>query len=339
MLGVIVSFTDITAQVQLNEELTRNEGRLSAQLAEGKRVEAELRRGSSLLDRVEEIGSIGYWELDVRAYKVWASKVARSIYGIDEDNIEMPRISACALPEYKEQLRKALDDLIAGKSAYDQEFRIYRSSDGAIRDIRSRAVYLKDEYKVTGVCQDITDVKTVESNLRKLSEAVEQNPASIMITDLAGNIEYVNPKFTELTGYTPDEMIGQNPRVLQSEVTPTETYKEMWRTLSSGRVWNGILYNKKKDGDLYCESASISPIFDRSGQLTHYVAVKEDITQRLNTDVELIALSDRAAKRLEYLQAAHALRIPIGTVRSRLARARLQLHSLLYNYARDYRRA
>ena len=128
------------------------------------------------------------------------------------------------------------------------------------------------------VIKDITEKKLTEDNLRKLSMAVEQSPASVYITDLTGSIEYVNPRFCELTGYTKEEVIGQNPRLLKSNHTSQEQYKVLWDTIIAGNKWRGEFYNKKKNGDLFWEFVSISPIKNSSGKTTHYLAVKEDMT-------------------------------------------------------------
>jgi len=121
----------------------------------------------------------------------------------------------------------------------------------------------------------------------KLSRAVEQSPVSIVITDLNGNIEYVNPKFTEVTGYTSAEAIGQNPRILKSGKMPPEIYQQLWAALTSGKEWRGELLNRKKNGELYWEWASISPIINESGQITNFLAVKEDIAERKHVEAEL----------------------------------------------------
>jgi len=122
--------------------------------------------------------------------------------------------------------------------------------------------------------------RTAEEKLALLSRAVEQSPASVVITDTSGNIEYVNPKFVALTGYTSEEVIGQNPRVLKSGKQPREFYEDLWKTLSSGYDWRGEFENKKKNGEHYCELASISPVRDEHGTVTHFLAIKEDITAR-----------------------------------------------------------
>ncbi len=127
---------------------------------------------------------------------------------------------------------------------------------------------------------DVTEQRQAEDTLRKLSIAIEQSPASVVITDLDAHIQYVNPRFTEVTGYSAAEVIGLNPRILQSEQTPLEVYLDMWGKLSSGQPWHGELFNKRKNGDLYWEETHIAPVKNTADNVTHYVAVKIDITVR-----------------------------------------------------------
>ena len=134
---------------------------------------------------------------------------------------------------------------------------------------------------------DLTEQKKAQAKLAKLSNAVEHSPVTVAITDRNGTIEYVNPKFTELSGYTFDEAIGQNPRVLKSGLMDQQVYVDLWKTIASGREWHGELCNKKKNGEIYWEMAFISPIFDKSGEITHFIGVKEDITQRKKIEENL----------------------------------------------------
>ncbi len=152
-----------------------------------------------------------------------------------------------------------------------------------------------DYIGVVQVLRNITERKKAEESIRKLSHAIEQSSASVVITDTKGSIEYVNPKFTTLTGYSAEEAIGKNPRVLKSGKTPREVYKELWETITSGNEWRGELCNRKKDGGFYWESASISPVKDDKGVITNFIAVKEDITDRRQADEKLQQSEKRLA--------------------------------------------
>ena len=127
---------------------------------------------------------------------------------------------------------------------------------------------------------DTTELKEVDDERRKLLLAVEESPETIVITDPQGTIEYVNPKFCELTGYSVEEAIGQNPRILKSGFTTPGEYADMWRTIRAGKIWRGEFCNRKRNGELYWESASISPVINDSGQITHFLAVKQDVTEK-----------------------------------------------------------
>ncbi|MCP4251802.1 MAG: response regulator [Candidatus Scalindua sp.] len=130
-----------------------------------------------------------------------------------------------------------------------------------------------------GIMLDITERKVAEDKIRKLSHAIEQSTSTIVITDINGNIEYVNPWFASLTGYSREETIGKNPRILRSDITPPEVYEELWSTIKSGKEWKGEFCNIKKNGDLYWESASISAVKNDQGVITNFIAVKNDITE------------------------------------------------------------
>jgi len=140
---------------------------------------------------------------------------------------------------------------------------------------------------IVGTFVDVTEQRKLDEQVMKMSRAVEQSPATIVITDLHGRIEYVNPKFCKTTGYTREEAIGNNPRVLKSGEMPVEGYSDLWATISSGKEWRGEFHNKRKDGELYWEFASISPLTDKDGQITGFLAVKEDITSRKETEAAL----------------------------------------------------
>jgi hypothetical protein len=147
---------------------------------------------------------------------------------------------------------------------------------------------------IRGIAVDITDRKLAGEKIRKLSRAIEQSPVCIIITDLQGTITYANSAIKKFTGYTSEELIGKNPSIFSSGEKPKDEYKILWDTICSGKEWKGEFHNKKKTGQLYWESASISPILDEYGEMTHYLAVKEDITERRKLTSDLIEAKVRA---------------------------------------------
>jgi len=155
--------------------------------------------------------------------------------------------------------------------------------------------------------EDITERKKSEQILVKLQTAIESAKASIVITDNTGSIEYANPYFTQVTGYTKEEYIGATPKVLKSNYHPEEFYRELWNTIKSGKTWEGEFYNRKKSGELYWENAIISPIHNGNNEITHFVAVKTDITQhkkseeRFQTGIENAPIAIGIAVNMKYV--------------------------------------
>jgi PAS domain S-box-containing protein len=148
-------------------------------------------------------------------------------------------------------------------------------------DARARA---QDSAKRVATALSKEKYTTASQRQRLLMHALEQSPATIIVTDAEGKIVYANPKFVETTGYSVDEAVGQNPRLLKSgETTPAE-YKQLWKTILGGKEWRGIFHNRRKDGSLYWERASISPVFDANGKIANFMAVKEDITEFMEAD-------------------------------------------------------
>lgn len=144
---------------------------------------------------------------------------------------------------------------------------------------------------------DISERKRNEQELRKLYRAVMESPSMVMITDARGDIEYINPKFTEMTGYAFSEVVGRNSRFLKSGKMPPEEYQRLWKTITNGEEWRGEFINRKKNGELYQASVAIAPVTDFEGTITHFVAVEEDITTRKLTE-EALAISETRYRRL-----------------------------------------
>ncbi len=183
----------------------------------------------------------------------------------------------------------------SGQGYDGEEYFLCKNGELLLMEIASRPIFQQGTVvgSVTAF-RDITERKHTEAALlqseengRKLMTAVEQSPASVVITDSDGTIEYVNQKFVQKSGFSVEEALGQNPRILKSGMMPEEIYKELWQTITAGLEWKGELHNKRKDGTLYWEAVSISPIRNEQGTITHFIAIKEDITDRMRMEAEL----------------------------------------------------
>jgi PAS domain S-box-containing protein len=238
-------------------------------------------------------------------------------------------LDALVVEAHRERGRALFERMVFTRDFQPRHEFAIRTACGATRLIAWSTARLTDaEGNVAGVTcigEDITEARRAEQELRKVSRAVEQSPSTVMITDIAGRIEYVNPKFTQLTGYTLDEVRGTNPRVLKSGETSAEEYHSLWRTITSGGEWRGVFHNRKKSGELYWEAACISPIRDAGGAITHLLAVKEDITERRRLEEEIEQRKREAARNQALAEVgrmanmvAHDLRNPLSSVKMTL---------------------
>ncbi len=181
----------------------------------------------------------------------------------------------------------------------------FKHADGSWRWIESTFSNLYHVENVNAMVinfQDITDRIESEEEISKLTRAVEQSSVSVIITDLKGDIEYVNPNFTKVTGYSFEDVKGKNTRILKSGFTPKEQYEDLWHTISSGNVWRNEISNKKKDGTIFWEAVSISPVIDKHDKITHFIALKEDITERKKAESELHEAYQKEKYLIEHLQ-------------------------------------
>jgi PAS domain S-box-containing protein len=186
-------------------------------------------------------------------------------------------------------------------------------------DLSVSEMRLADRRLFTGFIRDVTVRKRAEEQLRLLSEALESTANGIAITDTDGQILWVNPAFSRLTGYDRDEVVGRNPRILKSGKHPPELYRELWETIRRGQSWHGEMVNRRKDGSLYPEEMTVTPVRAGDGDITHFVAVKQDITERKRAEEKLAALAQTLAEKNKELEtivyvASHDLRSPLVNI-------------------------
>lgn len=209
----------------------------------------------------------------------WSNKAGIAFFGEDVLGKE-----ASSYFEGEQETYNIVNPLFEGDDSIMYVESWQRRFDGEIRLLAWWCRSLKDQdgnpIGALSTAQDITERKEAERELLKLSQALEQSPHTIVITDLEGSIEYVNAAFTTVTGYTRAEAIDKNPRLLKSGKTVPAAYDAMWEQLTRGKTWNGEFVNKRKDGTEYIEAVKASPIFQADGVITHYMAIKEDITEK-----------------------------------------------------------
>ena len=215
------------------------------------------------------------------------NRAAHEQLGYSREEFAALRLADIVVGKSWEQIRAVIDAVRREGRADFESLHRTKQGDTKIVRVTAQIAEILGRPLQHAVWRDVTARRLAEAELRKLSRAVEQSPVSIMIANPAGEIEYVNPKFTELTGYSLEEVRGKNPRFLKSGETPAEDYRRLWSTITRGGEWRGEFHNKKKNGELFWEFASISAIVDEAGRISHFLAVKEDITERKQSEETL----------------------------------------------------
>jgi PAS domain S-box-containing protein len=267
-------------------------------LTERKKAEADLRESQYLLQKISDTVPHLIYIFDLEAGRnLFCNKTSETILGYTPAELRALSAEAYADLVHPEErhivatLPRRVADLPEGVMA-EAEFRM-RRKDGAYRWLHTWDVVFAHgadgrASQILGVAQDVTETKSVRDELRRLSTAVEQAAESIIITDSAANIVYVNPAFERASGYAREQVLGRNPRFLKSGRHSPDYYRAMWESISSGQVWTGRFSNRRKDGVYYDEEATISPIRDATGRVTHYIAVKRDVTHEADLQNQLV---------------------------------------------------
>jgi PAS domain S-box-containing protein len=279
------------------EQFLRTAGHVIARALEAHDIKREIIEKQTLLRATQHAAHIGNWHLAAGTSRIHWDEELRRIAGLNgEQEVSLQVLSTLVHPEDWPTLEASLMTSLRQGVPHRMEYRL-RRPDGGERWLASWAEPQRDAgghiVRLVGMLQDISENRRREERLMLLSEAVEQGPASVVITDVTGNIEYVNRRFTEVTGYSREEALGRNPRIMQSGHTPVETYAVLWNTILAGGRWAGILENRRKNGELYTERAIIQGMKDEHGRVTHLLAVKEDITER---EIAEAALAESEAK-------------------------------------------
>jgi PAS domain S-box-containing protein len=265
-------------------------------ITDQRRIETEIADERILLRTlIDNIPDIIYVK-DLNGRKIISNKADLELLGFrDEKEVLGKTDSELLDPELAVQTW--IDDFHVIQTAQPilNKLQLFPGTNGTQKFISTSKVPLTNEsgeiIGLVGVGHDITREKQTEQKLHQLSKGMEQSPASIIITDTGGNIEYVNSKFSEITGYPFDEVKGKSPTILQSGHTARKEYERLWGTIAGGNEYHGELLNRKRNGELFWESVLISPIRNEAGKITHYMAIKEDITDRKKADLEIRKLS------------------------------------------------
>lgn len=252
----------------------------------------ELEVNRTWLETLLESSIDGIHILDLEGHLIEWSPSFIEMLGYTEEEAYHLSVSDWDAKHSSEEIIKTIHTISNSSSMRIET--IHRRKDGTLLDVEitTRAIILEGKPYIYASARDISDRKKVENELHKLSQAIEQSPSTIIITDLDGTIEYVNTAFELATGYTKAEAIGNNPRLFQSGKTPKNYYDEMWRELLGGNTWRGEFINRRKNGAEYIETVKVAPIFQPDGRITHYMAIKEDVSEKKQTEERLNYLTN-----------------------------------------------
>lgn len=290
-----------------------------------KLIEEKLFESEQRYQMATEAADLGIWDYIVDTGTTFFSRRWKSLLGYYPDEIddELSVWENMLHQEDKERMIQYMNTFIESDlRLYEAEFRM-RHKNGHYIWIRSRATALRGDngkaIRLLGTHRDITEEKKSISEFKKLHQAIIQSPISVIITDKEGNIEFFNPAFCKISGWSDHELVGKNPKILKSGFQPASFYEKLWKTISSGNEWQGEFKNKRKNGDYYWELASISPIRNSFGNITHYVKIAENITYLKKIENDLKKAKQEAEVANKYKNhflsnMSHEIRTPINSI-------------------------
>jgi len=307
---------------------------ISRDITERKAAEAALQESQARMQALVDQSAAGIYVVRDNRF-VYVNPYFATLAGYDSPQEIIDKVTLIDLiaPEHRAMMAEKMKLRAQGDASgnHYQVTGLRRDGSRIEVEIHGNVIQYGDHPATIGLFIDVSARARAERQLRKLSQALEQSPESIEITDADARIEYVNDAFVKKTGYDRDEIIGRNPRILHSGKTPRATYDDLWATLGRGESWKGEFHNRRKDGSEYVEFAIITPLRDAAGVVTHYVAVKEDITEKKRLGQEL----DRHRHHLEELVAQRTTEL--NAAREQAEIANLAKSSFLANMSHEIR--
>ncbi|MCG8550356.1 MAG: PAS domain S-box protein, partial [Desulfobacterales bacterium] len=289
--GVVIDVSVTISPIYDKDGVVWAASKIARDITEKKQIafllEEQRRQFKILLETIPDL----VWFKDNDGVFLFCNQRFEAMFGAKAEQIVGKTVYEFFEKEVADAFRQSdMAAMKAGKSIMNEEWVTF-PSDGHTELLETIRTPLRNDKNeiigVLGIAHDITARTRNEERLRKFSLAVEQSANAVVITDRNSNIEYVNQRFTEMTGYAGDDVIGKTPHIISSDQTPKETYEQLWDALEQGMSWSGEFKNRRKNGEHYFESAVITPLRDKDGTVTHFVAIKEDITEKKQIEQEL----------------------------------------------------